>query len=358
MYAYEVLRELATQHKTCEFVVFCGPEAAESFRARKLGANVKIKRLPLPSRIKPLRLLQELCLLPFYALAARVDLLHSLGNTSPLWGGKRRVVTVHDVIFHHFPNTFPRAAQKGLEVIVPLSCRRADRVIAISQATKDDLVEIYGIPEAKIEMIHNGFGMSEPARPTPAAALTERLGIGERPVVLTIAAALEHKNLDRLFEAVALLKEQGLVIDLVMAGHRGLEFDRLIALGEQLGVADQLHLTGWVSDEDLSGLYRLADCFVYPSLFEGFGAPVLETMNRGVPLATSTGGAIKELVGDAALTFDPTDVSAIADAIRRLIEDKALAAELAERGRERAPGFSWEKTARGYWETYEKVTAS
>jgi glycosyltransferase involved in cell wall biosynthesis len=352
LYAVELIRSLATAHPDCEFTVFCGPEAAPMLRSRGFAANVRVRPLALPSRIKPLRLLQELLLLPLHARAARIELLHSFGNTAPLFGCGARVLTVHDVIFHRFPNTFPRAARIGLELIVPRSARRSRSVIADSQSTKDDLVEFYSIDPAKIAMVHIGPGLTEPAAPTAAAELTTRYRLGDRPVVLTIAAALEHKNLGRLFEAVALLAHEGMELDLVLAGHPGLEFDRMRALAGELGIAERIHLTGWVTDEDLSGLYALADCFVYPTLFEGFGLPALEAMQRGVPLASSTGGSLGEIVGDGALTFDPTDVPAIAGAIRTLIEDRELAGRLVQRGRAVAAGFTWEKTAQACWAVY------
>lgn len=351
-YAVELVRSLALAHPGCEVVIFCGRDARSSLQAREFPANVRVAALPIVSRIKPLRVLAELTLLPMIARSRRVDVLHSMGTTAPLLGVRHGVVTIHDLIFHHFPATFPGPAQRALDLLVPAAARRSTRVIAISEATKRDLIETYSIDAGKIDVVHLGAGFREPAHPTPADELRERFELSQRPIVLTIAAALVHKNIDRVLEAVAALRDREIDVELVMIGHAGLERDNLLAKAEELGVGNRLTMTGWVSDEELAGFYAMADCFVFASLLEGFGIPVLEAMQRDLPVASSNAGSLPEVVGDAALMFDPLRVDEIAGAIERLLGDNALRESLVSRGRLQAAQFTWERAAKGTWDSY------
>ena len=320
------------------FVAFAGAEAAPTFEA--WPDNVEVRRLPVRARSKPLRIAAELSLLPAAAARARVDLLHSVGTTAPLVAGRPSVVTVHDLIYEHFPATFPPAARLGLKALVGPGARRATRVHAISEATKRDVVARLGVPAERVDGVHIGFGIERAARATPAAELRARFGLGDERVVLCVSAALAHKNLPRLVEAMRDVDAR-----LVIVGHRGRE--RI----EGEGVT----VTGWIDDADVEGLYGLAACAVYPSLFEGFGMPPLEAMARGLPLACSTATSLPEVVGDAAEAFDPHDTAAITAAVRRLLDDRERAAELVARGRERVRRFTWERCAEGIWAVYEKA---
>jgi glycosyltransferase involved in cell wall biosynthesis len=338
-----------------EFVVFCARDAAVSLRAAGWPSNVRISPLPVDAARKPLRIAAELALLPVVARREGVELLHSLGTTAPPVTACPRVVTVLDLIYDHFPQTFPRAARLGLKVLVPLGARRSDRVIAISEATKRDAVARLGLDPARVDVTPLGPGMAIAPDPTPAERLRQRLGLGEDPVVLCVSAALEHKNLERLLHAFARAGDHA---RLVLVGHPGRESERLRSLADGLAVGDRFHMTGWISDSDLEGLYGLAHCFVYPSLFEGFGMPVLEAMRRGVPVACANETSLPEVAGDAAELFDPRDVGAIARAITRLLADDALRAELARRGRERALRFTWEACAEATLAVYDRVLSS
>lgn len=338
IYARGLVAALADLRPDDEFVAFAGVEAAPTF---DFPANVTTTRLPVRAANKPLRIAAELTLLPAAARRARVDLLHSVGTTSPLVTPCPSVVTIHDLIYEHFPGTFPKASRLGLKALVGPGARRATRVHAISGFTKRDVIERLRVPAERIDVVLNGYGIAAPAQPTPAAGLRERLGLGDDRVVLCVSAALEHKNLGRLIEAM-----QEIDARLVIAGHAGRE--RLAGEG--------VVFTGWVEDADLEGLYELATCAVYPSLFEGFGMPALEAMARGVPLACSNATSLPEVTGDAAVLFDPRDVGAMRDAIRRVLDDPP--ADLVERARERAREFTWERCARGVWEVYEKAARS
>jgi glycosyltransferase involved in cell wall biosynthesis len=171
---------------------------------------------------------------------------------------------------------------------------------------------------------------------------------------LCVSAALEHKNLARLIAALPRLTTADAPV-LVIAGHQGREGEHLVAAAARHGVTSRVRSTGWISQRDLEGLYAVATCCVYPSLFEGFGLPVLEAMRRGVPLACSDATSLPEVAGDAAEFFDPSSEAAIAAAVSRLLTDPARAAELVRRGRARAEGYTWEATAQGVLDCYQRT---
>jgi glycosyltransferase involved in cell wall biosynthesis len=345
IYARRLVAALARELP--EVVVFCGREAAASFPDPEWPANVRVVRAPVNAAVKPLRLLFELLWLPVAARRAGVQLLHSLGTTAPLWG-PLRVTTVHDLIYEHFPGAFPPAARAGLRLVVPAAARRSERVQVSSSYTKGDVVEHFGLDPDRVDVVPLGLGMRDVPGATPAPELRERLELGDRPVLLTVNAALPHKNLERLLRALALVDGPALAL----VGHAGRDSERLRALAGELGIADRVRICGWLSDEDLEGLYRLAAGFVYPSLHEGFGMPVLEAMRRGTPVACADATSLPEVVGEAALLFDPLSVEAIAAAMRELLEGRP---DLIERGRERAASFGWERTARAAIASYERA---
>ena len=175
--------------------------------------------------------------------------------------------------------------------------------------------------------------------------------------MLCVSAALVHKNLPRLLEAFAALGAGYEDCRLVLVGHGGLDSEHLREQITRLGLGERALLTGWLSDEDVEGLYGLAACCAYPSLYEGFGMPVLEAMARGVPLACSNATSLPEVAGDAAVLFDPLDTDAITAAVRRLLDDPEFAASLAERGRARADLFTWERCAEGVLAVYDELLA-
>ena len=252
-----------------------------------------------------------------------------------------------------------RLARAGLEFIVPRAARRSRRVHADSLATRNDLIATYALPAQRIDVIHLGLGMSAPEKVTHEAELRTRLGLGQAKIVLSVAAALVHKNLHRLLDAFAALLlrgDPGLPAPiLVLVGRAGLEHASLIARARALGIESAVRFTDWIDASDLEGLYRMAYCFVYPSLFEGFGMPVLEAMQRGTPVASSNASSLAEVAGEGAELFDPLNVGAISSAMERLLGDEPHRQKLILRGRAQAAKFTWQKTARETLASYERV---
>jgi glycosyltransferase involved in cell wall biosynthesis len=356
IYAHQLVDALGRKRPDVRFTVFAGREAAPSLRSQGWPDNVAVHRMPVDVRNKPARVATEVGLLPGAAARARVDLLHSLGTTSPPFvPGRPSVVTILDLIYEAYPSTFPTLARWGLKALVGPAARRATRVITISEAVGRDVAQRLHVPEDRIDPVLLGRGMRAAPSPTPEADLRSRLDLGDGRIVLCVSAALAHKNLPRLLESFTLLGDDLADCRLVIAGHHGLEHERLQGEVSRLGLDGRVTLTGWIEDADLEGLYRAAACCVYPSLYEGFGLPVLEAMVRGVPLASSDATSLPEVAGDAALLFNPHDPAAIAAAVRTLLTDHATAERLRVAGRERAALFTWERCAEGVLDVYARA---
>jgi glycosyltransferase involved in cell wall biosynthesis len=289
------------------------------------------------------------------AIAARrgLDVVHGLANVAPLVSPRvARVVTLLDLIWIHHPEDMPAEATAGMRRTAIPSARAADRVIAISEAARDDLVATLGLPATKIDVTPLGINLAETAPPTPARELRGALGIGTGPLLLCVAQKRKHKNLAALVRALPRLGDD---VQLVVPGSPTPYEQELRALAGEFGVAHRVHLPDWVSERDLEGLYALAACFVLPSLEEGFGLPVLEAMRRGVPVACSDRSALPEVAGEAALFFDPLDLESVVATLSRILGEPQLAADLVERGHSRCRQMTWERTARATLASYRRA---
>ena len=281
---------------------------------------------------------------PRLAGSLGVDIVHSLASTAPAWGPFKRVTTIHDLHYKVVPDAHFGLRGLGMRVLVPLAARRSHRILAVSEATRRDLVEHLNTPEDKIDVVPNGVSPPGDVAATPAPELRIRLGLGNRPVLLSVSAKRPHKNLARLLDAVAGIPAERRPL-LVVPGYSTPHEDELRRHAADLGIASDVVMPSWVTPEDLEGLYALADAFVFPSLYEGFGLPLLEAMARGVPVATSDRASLPEVAGNAALRFDPEDTGAMRAAIERLLGDRAEGQRLREAGFERVRTFSWERSA-------------
>ena len=230
-------------------------------------------------------------------------------------------------------------------------------MIAISDAARDDFVTNLGLDASRIDVTPLGVRAPATALPEPEreAELRRRLGLDGGQVVLCVAQKRPYKNLGALIRAASQLDKRPLV---VLVGAPTPHEEELRRLAAELGVQEQVRFVGWLSEADLEAIYRLAACFVLPSLIEGFGLPVLEAMARDVPVACSNRTAMAEVAGDAALLFDPDDQQAVTESIRRLLRDRELASSLVQRGRERVRMFTWERTAAASFASYRRAVAA
>ena len=347
VYARELIRALAPSVRLTAFV---GEEARGWSGLDEVVAPVRASR-----RVDWVRGEQQH--LPRLARRAGVDLVHSLASTGPAWGSFRRVTTVHDLIYRIHPEAHFGMRSLGMRVLVPLAVRRSHRVIAVSRSTRDDLVRLLGVDPERVDVVYNGLG--SPPRPEialPEAEVRARHGLGDRRLVLSTSAKRPHKNLVLLLEALARMPSDRRPVA-VLAGYRTPYEDELRARAHALGLDGDVRFTDWVADDELEGLYATATCLVFPSLYEGFGLPVLEAMARGVPVACSDRSSLPELAAGAALMFDPGDTAAAAAALERLVGDPAERERLAAAGRERARTFTWERAAAETAAVYERALA-
>ena len=371
VYARELLPELVRLAPPgTRFTAFVSREASAAADG-PWGELMPAVTVPVNARRREQWVLGEQVFLPHLAARAGVDLVHSLASTAPAYGRYRRVLTVHDLIYARFPSAHPGLRDRGMRVLVPLAVRRSTRVIAISDSTRRDLVELLRLPEERIDVVPQGLGAvrrlpeameelggKEHGLDTPTALSAQetraRFGLGERRVLLTLSAKRPHKNLLALIGAFAHIPSERRPV-LVLPGYPTWHEAELRARAAELGILGDVRFEGWLSEGEIEGLWGLADAFVYPSLYEGFGLPVLEAMARGVPVACSNASSLPEVAGDAALLFDPRDDSAIADSLRRLLVDLPLREQLRARGLARVREFTWQRTARLTLESYRRV---
>jgi glycosyltransferase involved in cell wall biosynthesis len=351
-YARELIPALVRERPDLRITAFVNAEAHDENGPWTAHA-VKV---PVRARRRSEWVRGEQVLLPRLAARAGVDLLHSLGSTAPTWGRFRRVVTIQDVIYRIYPEAHSGMRARVMGILVPLAARRSDRVIVPSTSTRNDLVQLLGVPAGKIDVAPLGVGSAR-ADPVQEPALRDAHGLGSRRVVLTASAKRPHKNLLRLLDAWALIPAGERPV-LVMPGYPTDHEAQLRTHAARLGLGGDTRFPGWVSAAELEGFYGLASCFVFPSLYEGFGLPVLEAMARGVPVACSGRASLAEVAGDAARTFDPEDTRAISSGVMDILRSPALAEDLRRAGIERSKQFTWEATARATLASYERALAS
>lgn len=352
--ARELIPALIAAAPELRFTAFIAREAAAAGDG-PWGELLPAVTVHVNSRNRAQWVLGEQTLLPALAARARVDLVHSLASTAPLWGPFRRVTTVHDLIYARFPDAHSGLRDRGMRLLVPAAARRSQRVLTDSRSTRADLIELLGLAPERIDVAPLGPAPVRPEIASSQAQTRARLRLGERQVLLSLSAKRPHKNLLALISALALIAPARRPL-LVLPGYPTWHEAELRARATELGVEQDVRLLDWVSPEELEGLWALARAFVFPSLYEGFGLPVLEAMARGVPVACSNASSLPEVAGDAALMFDPYDEHAMARAIERLLAlDEREREHARALGIARAARFTWERTARATLESYARA---
>jgi glycosyltransferase involved in cell wall biosynthesis len=357
-YVAELIPELLRAEPGTRVVAYVARRVPQKLLDADWASEIEWERYDVEGVGPPWHFAHQFGTIPWNAARRGLDVLHGPAYfVAPVAPRLTTVVTVLDLIWLHHPESVPPKARVVMPHLAPLCARRADRILTISEAAKEDIAAEWDMPAAEIDVTPLGIRLGDaPREALGAAGVRERFGLRPGPVVLCVAQKRTHKNLDGLIRALALLDDPA--AQLVLPGAPTPYEDRLRELAAQLGVADRVRFPAWVEDDELEGLYQLADCFVLPSFEEGFGLPVLEAMARGVPVACSGVSSLPEVAGDAALLFDPADPSDIASSIDRLLGDAGLRAQLVQRGLVRCREFTWERTARETLASYRRAIAA
>lgn len=317
---------------------------------KKPGFTAVSSRLPTEKRA--VRILWEQVVWPWLEIKHKVDLSHSMAFVTPFLSRKPSVVTVYDLSFLHFPESFPALQRKYLTTMTRRACQKAKRVITISESSKQDVHQFFNIPLAQIDVILPG--VDDCYRVLPDAAVQrfrDEKGIGR--FLLHVGTLQPRKNITTLIEAFAQLPMPDL--QLVLVGGKGWLYDQIFARIQALGIEDSVIFTGYVPDEELPLWYNAAELFVFPSVYEGFGMPVVEAMACGTPVVASNSSSIPEAVGAAGLLVDPYSVAQLVDRITAVLNDSAQQAIMKEKGGRHARNFSWERAGLATAVSYQRA---
>lgn len=289
-------------------------------------------------------------------LTKEADIIHSTDFVLPASEKRPSVLTIHDVIFLKYPQFYTWRNRNYMKSVANFSIKRANAVITYSNATKNDLIDRLGVNEDKIIVIP--LAVDErfmQAKDDQIEEIRRKYKIPQT-YILTLSTLEPRKNIRRLFEAFAKLKkDKSIEHKLVIAGQKGWGNKDFFSKLVELGINDDVIITGFIEEEDLPAIYSGASIFVYPSLYEGFGLPPLEAMACGTPVICSNTSSLPEVVGDAAWQVDPTDTEDIAKAMAKIIEDKSLALDLRTKGLKQAKKFDWKTTAEKTLQVYNQL---
>ena len=318
------------------------------------AANVRHHKMWTPPHHR-----YEQLTLPLELAPLGLDLLHCPDFIPPFHRRCRAVITVHDVAFLRFPGLLTAESQRYYGQIAR-AVQNADHIIAVSESTKKDLISLVGADASRITVVHEAAGtVFHPADAAAIRQVRERYGLAG-DYILFVSTIEPRKNIPFLLHAYARLREtwqgDGEIPSLVLAGNRGWLYDRIFTVIYQLKLTPSVIVTGGVPVEDLPALFSGALFFVMPSLYEGFGLPVLEAMSCGTPVIASNTSSLPEVAGDAAILIDPQDIVGLAAAMQRLCNDAALRHEMRARGMAQAARFSWQRAARETLAVYQTVS--
>ena len=353
-YVRNVLRHLSRIDHDTEYVLLC--RERDCGIAAELGPNFRAVRESAPAYS-----IKEQLAIPMDLRRERAALFHAPHYVLPPLTPCRSVVTIHDCIHLRFPQYLPhRLGYAYARSALWIAAHRSARVLTVSEASKRDILRYFSIPPSKIQVIYNAIDerFGETPSEEDVFRVRERYQLHD-PYVLYAGNIKPHKNLERLIEAFHLLRRDSLEhVKLLIIGDEISKYATLRRAVHRFKLHQHVRFFGFVPDRTLAVLYRLAGVFVFPSLYEGFGLPPLEAMASGAPVVTSNVSSLPEVVGDAAMMIDPHEPAEIAQAMRRVLTEPALAQDLRRRGLARVKEFSWERSVRRIREVYDEVLAN
>jgi len=354
-YLRKLIENLAKIDKLNKYFLFVAPWNKGLFQVRQKNFQQIICNIP--RKFLTRRVLYEQTSLPILTWRNRIDVLHSPASVSPFILPCPCVLTIHDVIPFVFPELIPKIPRHYWNIAYRISARLAHFIITDSYSAQKDIAKYLGISKKRLKVVY-------------LASSQQKLGVKDKrqlisvqnnkrdnlPYILWVGKMFTHKNLDRVLRAYSkLIKIKHINHQLIICGMRGWGYPIFARTVEELNLQDRVIFKGYVPDDVLRSMYTKASLFVFPSLIEGFGLPIIEAMSYGVPVITSNYGAMAEVAGDAALLVDPYSVDEIAEAMHRDLTNETLRAALTKKGLKRASQFSWEITARETLAVYKRV---
>jgi glycosyltransferase involved in cell wall biosynthesis len=352
-YLRNILIELSRLDQATEYVVLCRPDDVDS--GDVLGHNFRMVPEPAPTYS-----LAEQIRIPLALARERVDLVHEPHYVLPPAIRCRSVVTIHDCIHLMFPQYLPgKLAYVYAKSSMWTATRKADRILTVSEASKRDILRFFDVAPDRVSVIHNAIDerFLGPADTKRMELVKQRYQL-DHPFILYVGNIKPHKNIERLIDAFGRMRESGPPqLKLIIIGDEISKYPALRQAVHRHRLDKHVRFLGFQPHETLAAFYRLARAFVFPSLYEGFGLPPLEAMACGAPVVTSNVSSLPEVAGGAALLVDPHDTDAIADGIRRAVNDETLRADLSARGLARAREFSWPQSVAKIHQIYMEVAA-
>lgn len=344
-YIRNLVRCLVAIDQHNEYYIFINEESTGIFET--LVPRIQVVHCPIHASIRSLRILWEQLMLPLYIWRHKIDVLLSAGETAPFFCPATSILAMYDLFHVHHPGEFSRFHLFFLRMMKYRSARTADGIITISEKSKKDLIQYFKLQPENITVAYLAVNHQEfhPAVSGEVVTIRIKYGLPERYILYT-ASLLPHKNHERLLKAFKLIKKSSPGLKLILTGAWEAGHDTISKMISALGLKDDVIMLGWLPFEDIPLVYRNAEMFVYPSLHEGFGLPILEAMASGIPVICSRIEPLIEVAGDAALFVDPYDPADIAQGMSRVLIDTSLRTMLAGKGLLRAQMFTWDTTAR------------
>lgn len=344
-YVQKLVDGITQTDKNNQYVIFLNEENFNSFKS----ANQNVRKVLLNARWYSLK---EQYLVPLVIKNAKVDLMHFPHFNVPLWYNYKFIVTIHDLIIKHFPDS--RATNlpgweyklklKGFEQILSHAVKKSEKIIVPSEFVKKDIIDNFASVPGKIKVIHEGYFLEA----GHYAVDIERFNI-TKPFLLYVGAAYPHKNLERLMRVFKKINEHK-QYQLVLAGRKDVFYERLI---DSANNDQNIIFTGYISDGELAGLYQKAEIYLFPSLYEGFGLPPLEAQAYKIPVASSNRSSMPEVLKDSVSYFNPEDEQEMLEKIRLVLTDKDIRQNLVAKGLENIKRFSWEKMVKETLDLYK-----
>lgn len=347
----EELSKIKTDNK---YYIYANTENKDTFK--NLSKNFRIIDTGVSASNRFVRILWEQLILPIRLLKDGVDLLHSPGYTTPVITHCKKITTIFDLNYHFHPEDFNFIQRLVFSILIPLSAYVSDKIIVHSNKSKSEMVKILGVNGSKVEVVYGGVpeDFKKPISATTALKIVKSYGINP-PFILANASSHPHKNLKSLVLAfVELAKSKNFRHGLVLIGIHGIAHKELDDIVSKKNIVDRVMFTGWIKHEDTKYFNRLADVFVMPSLYEGFGLPTAEAMACGVPVIASRYSCIPEIAGNGALIVDVKKPQEIAKSIRKLLNSKSVRLKLSRIGTARGKIFSWPEMTKKIYNLYNE----